>query len=56
MQEDGGIGTELKNIDPNSPQVKAADAACKSLMPQGGQGGGTTSQSTDGLRSPGGDS
>jgi hypothetical protein len=45
---DGGAQLELpRSVNPNSPQFKAADAACKHLMPQGGQGG-TTSQSGDG--------
>jgi hypothetical protein len=50
---DGGAKVELpRNLNPNSPQFKAADTACKHLMPQGGQGG-TSSQSSEGPGGPG---
>jgi hypothetical protein len=36
---DGGLTLDPTVVNPNSPQFKAAQQACKSLMPGGGSGG-----------------
>jgi hypothetical protein len=39
---DGPLVIDPNQLDPNSPQFKAADQACKQYRPGGGQGGNTT--------------
>ena len=39
----GTLSIDANKVDPNSPQFKAADQACRQHLPGGGQGGTTTS-------------
>jgi hypothetical protein len=60
FHSDGGVGIRIggkgSGIDPNSPQFKAAQKACQSLMPgpKGGPGGDGSSANSSG--GPGGES
>jgi hypothetical protein len=50
----GGAQLSLpKGLNPNSPQFKAAEQACKTLLPNGGPGGSTSSDGGPGQGSGG---
>ncbi len=41
QQRGNSVGLEIKNVDPNSPQFRAAQTACASLAPAGIAAGGS---------------